>query len=240
MFPKRYIYVLAIYVLFTLIAGGIIFPYALHYIFHINKASAATYGTTLTFAISLIVILILMRKDFKIEKKESDTSIGLLIGWIFIGIFLAFMAQIIAGLIETYAFKIEPGSENTFQIVAMIKMTPIFLIVPSIIGPILEELVFRKIIFGSLHKKMNFFFAAFISSVVFAAAHQDFSHLLIYTVMGLTFAFLYVQTKRIIVPIFVHVGMNTFVLLLQLLIDTEKLQQQLDKMQHGIITLLGG
>ena len=34
--------------------------------------------------------------------------------------------------------------------------------------------------------------------------------------MGFTFAFLYVQTKRIIVPIFAHVMMNTIVVVMQL------------------------
>ena len=45
------------------------------------------------------------------------------------------------------------------------RTTPWFLIVISIIGPILEEIVFRKILFGTLYKKFNFFIAAIISSL---------------------------------------------------------------------------
>ena len=45
------------------------------------------------------------------------------------------------------------------------RTTPWFLIVISIIGPILEEIVFRKILFGTLYKRFNFFIAAIISSL---------------------------------------------------------------------------
>ncbi len=52
--------------------------------------------------------------------------------------------------------------------------------------------------------------------------HLDFLHILVYTAMGFVFAFLYVQTKRIIVPIIVHAGMNTLVVVAQLTLDPEK------------------
>jgi membrane protease YdiL (CAAX protease family) len=40
-------------------------------------------------------------------------------------------------------------------------------------------------------------------------------HVLIYAAMGFTFAFLYIKTKHILVPIFAHVAMNTLVVLIQ-------------------------
>ena len=109
--------------------------------------------------------------------------------------------------------------------------------VVSIIGPILEEIVFRKILFGTLYKKFNFFIAAIISSLVFAAIHFDFTHLLVYTAMGLVFAFLYVKTKRIIVPIAAHVAMNTLVAIGQIFMSNEQIQEMIkeaEKMQGFI------
>ena len=135
--------------------------------------------------------------------------------WGVAGIFLAFFAQSAAANIE-YALGIEMGSENTEQIVGLIKTAPLIIFVTSIIGPILEEIVFRKIIFGSLYKRLNFFFAGLISSLIFSIAHGEPEHLILYGAMGFTFAFLYVKTKRILVPIFTHVAMNTIVVVIQL------------------------
>ena len=75
---------------------------------------------------------------------------------------------------------------------------------------------------------MNFFFAALISSLIFSIAHGELEHLILYGAMGFTFAFLYIKTKRILVPIFTHVAMNTIVVIMQLnqkryiVVDTDK------------------
>ena len=79
-----------------------------------------------------------------------------------LGSFLAFFAQTIAANIECL-LGIEFGSENTQQIIGLIKTAPLIIIVTSIIGPILEEIVFRKIIFGSLHKRFNFFYRSLLA-----------------------------------------------------------------------------
>jgi membrane protease YdiL (CAAX protease family) len=109
-------------------------------------------------------------------------------------------------------------------------------LVSSIIGPILEEIVFRKIIFGSLYRRMNFFLSALISSVIFSLAHQEPEHTLLYSAMGFTFAYLYVKTKRIIVPILAHVSMNTLVVVIQTVLkeDIDRFIEQSEKIQNFI------
>ena len=90
-------------------------------------------------------MLWLLRTDIRdrhLDKMRS--TVPATIGWIFIGFFLAFFSQSIAGMIEMYVLGIKPGSENTARLMEIAKTTPWFLIVISIIGPILEEIVFRK------------------------------------------------------------------------------------------------
>ncbi|MEH7458617.1 CPBP family intramembrane metalloprotease [Bacillus pseudomycoides] len=192
----------------------------------------------ISFFIALCIVLFLLRTD--IRERHLDTkraSIPAAVGWIFIGFFLALFSQTIAGTIEMRLLGIKPGSENTEHLMEIARTTPWFLIVISIIGPILEEIVFRKILFGTLYKKFNFFIAAIISSLVFAAIHFDFSHLLVYTSMGFVFAFLYVKTRRIIVPIMAHVSMNTMVALIQVVMSNEQIQEMIkeaEKMQGFI------
>lgn len=190
----------------------------------------------LSFALTLIIVMYLLRKE--IRKRQTDRNASSFFRsffWAIAGVFLALFAQTIAANIESL-LGIDMGSENTQQLIKVIEAFPIVILVTSIIGPILEEIVFRKIIFGSLHKRLNFLLSALISSVIFALAHAEIEHLLLYSAMGFTFSFLYVKTKRIIVPIFAHVAMNTFVVLVQSVFkeDLERIIQEAEKIQGFI------
>ena len=194
------------------------------------------YWLVISFSLTLVIVLLLLRKERRTGADLRDASSPVSsAAWAFAGVFLALFAQSIASSIENM-LGIEMGSENTQEIIKLIEMFPIVILVSSIIGPILEEIVFRKIIFGSLHKKMNFFFSALISSVIFALAHLEPEHVILYSAMGLTFAFLYVKTKRIIVPIIAHVTMNTMVVLVQSVFreDIERMIKEAEKIQSFI------
>lgn len=201
------------------------------------EALAKAYWLVFSFTVGLIIILLLLKNAKPVTKidKEPPLSIGLSILLSVGGIFLAFFAQIFAVLLETW-IGIEPGSENTEAIIGIITVLPLVILVSSIFGPILEEIVFRKIIFGGLNNKFSFVISALISSIIFAIAHMDFTHIILYTAMGFTFAFLYSMTKRIIVPIISHVMMNTLVVLMQYVFkdDLEKYIQEAEKVKSFI------
>jgi uncharacterized protein len=195
---------------------------------------AVAYWLVISFTVTLIITLLLLRKEMKKGLDRDASSAASSAGWAVGGIFLALIAQATAASIENM-IGIEMGSENTQQIIRIIEASPIVILISSVIGPILEEIVFRKVIFGSLHKRFNFFLSALISSVIFALAHFEPEHVLLYSAMGFTFAFLYVKTKRIIVPIFAHVAMNTFVAVIQLNQDNmQKWLEEMEKMQSFI------
>ncbi|MCA1056955.1 CPBP family intramembrane metalloprotease [Rossellomorea aquimaris] len=195
------------------------------------------YWLIISFTLTLLVVWGILRKSETSTRLErsSPLNVGSSVGWAIAGVFIAFFAQSIAIQIE-YAIGIEMGSENTQAIIGIIEKVPVTMLVAAIIGPILEEIVFRKIIFGVLYEKMNFFFAALISSVIFALAHFEPEHVILYSAMGFTFAFLYVRTKRILVPIFAHVAMNTSVVLIQSIYKDEiqKIMNEAEKIQGFI------
>ncbi|WP_339164787.1 type II CAAX endopeptidase family protein [Siminovitchia sp. FSL H7-0308] len=193
------------------------------------KVNAVGYWILFSFSVGLALVLFLLRKNEKYTKIEKDQPlpVGQSFTWAIIGIFMAFFAQISAGLVEK-AIGINPGSENTQQILQLIELFPAIVIISSIIGPILEEIVFRKVIFGSLYDRFPFWVAALLSSVIFALAHFEPVHIILYATMGFVFAFLYVMTKRIIVPIIAHVSMNTIVVILQLFL-VDKLEKYIEK-----------
>jgi CAAX protease family protein len=216
---KEYWIILIIYIamqLSSIIGVPLLILFAKTLGWAISPNDTVTLWILISFTVAFIFILFILRKEM-FQPIRDDHALPPLesIFWGIIGIFLALFAQSAAANIE-YALGIEMRSENTEQIVGLIKTAPLIIFVTSIIGPILEEIVFRKVIFGSLYKRLNFFFAGLISSLIFSIAHGEPEHLILYGAMGFTFAFLYVKTKRILVPIFTHVAMNTIVVVIQL------------------------
>jgi uncharacterized protein len=181
---------------------------------------APSYWIVFSFSITFVLTMIWIRRSERLTRLERETpaDLSVTVLWAIIGVFMAFIAQLIAITIESF-LGIEQGSENTEMIIQLIETFPLVVLVSSIFGPVLEEIVFRKIIFGTLYNRYSFFISALISSFIFAIAHMELEHLLLYAAMGFTFAFLYVQTKRIIVPIFAHVTMNTLVVSAQLFLE---------------------
>ncbi len=216
---REYVIILIVYIAMHL--SGFIGPTLLVLFgnasgYSITPEKAITSWILISFSIAFILILIYLRKEISQPvRNELAASPLQSVYWGVGGIFLAFFSQTAAAAVEL-ALGVEMGSENTQQLVRLIQGVPYVIIITSIIGPILEEIVFRKILFGSLYKRMNFFFAALISSLIFSIAHGELEHLILYGAMGFTFAFLYIKTKRILVPIFTHVAMNTIVVIMQL------------------------
>ncbi len=210
---------------------------AFHIPYNKMKMLASPYWIVISFIVALIIVLLILKKAEYNRRDERTTPLplGKSLGWALGGIFLAFFAQYIAAIIEQMiGVKVE--SENTQRIIQLIETFPLVVFVSSIIGPILEEIVFRKIIFGTLNRRFSFFFSAVISSIIFGLAHLEPVHLLLYTAMGFTFAFLYYKTKRIIVSIIAHIMMNTIVVIVQIVNreHIQKIMENYDKVQSFI------
>ena len=62
---------------------------------------------------------------------------------------------------------------------------------------------------------VSFIIASVVSSLIFALAHNDFKFIPVYFGMGVIFSLAYVYTKRIAVPIGIHILMNGSVVLTQ-------------------------
>lgn len=202
-------------------------------------AAAATSGWLIfwTMGIGFLITLFVIFRDknfFNIWKGKSYGMLGA-IGWGILGFFLLLIGQSLAAMIEM-AIGIEPGSENTMALVTVAKTVPIMIVAVVLFGPVLEELVFRRVVFGSLNQTTNFFIATAISALVFGLVHLEFTHLLLYFTTGLVLAFLYQKTKRIITPIIAHVMLNGYVMLIQLNMDKiEEFLKQMEQLQNTMM-----
>ncbi|ECR3485421.1 TPA: CPBP family intramembrane metalloprotease [Listeria innocua] len=221
---KRYITIVLVYLL-LLFSASIGIPVVQHILLSMTSMSTAdaqTYGV-ITWSIfsnllSLAIIIPMLYrkpKENKIELGEK-TAPFLSIVWIIGGVIGLYVAQFICSIILTLISGNIGESANTELLVDLTRSAPIFLIFISVLGPILEELVFRKVVFGGLSNVMNIHVAAVISSLFFGLLHGDISFLLTYFVIGLILCFLYTKTKRIAVSMGAHILMNTIVLLVSL------------------------
>lgn len=150
------------------------------------------------------------------EKKSSHT--WQIILWGILGFIIVIFLQslILKVTVQTGG---SAASQNTSAILEIIKNYPLF-VLPIIIGaPIMEEIVFRKTLFGNLSNLFGFLgpkvsqiLTALISSGLFAIAHSD-GHIVLYATIGLWFCWLYHHTGKIQTSMIAHILMNSLVVL---------------------------
>lgn len=175
------------------------------------------FSSVVFFAIGMVSMVIVERKYgmhflFEQSYKRQARSIWL---WGITGIFIVLFTQGLAVYIEAALFGISMDSVNTQTILEIIRQYPIFILFAGIAGPIMEEYVFRKAIFGFLFEKIGGIGAAVVSSLIFAFVHFD-GHYLLYSSIALVFCWLYYKTKNLWTPIITHCLMNSFVILANL------------------------
>ncbi|SOC41272.1 CPBP family intramembrane glutamic endopeptidase [Salinicoccus kekensis] len=203
------------------------------------------------FLIGTILVIIIggMHYNKNAIEQGKKTDIPVTIVWIIGGVVLAYASQVIAGMINVYILGNPLESQNTNEIINMIESMPLMILIVAILGPIIEEYVFRRAIFGEVYtlfpmhntgyKVLAFLIAGLVSGLIFAVAHLDFTHILIYLAMSYTFSFLYVMTGRLLVPIFVHMIMNSLVVGLNVLLgDYIDELQQLEETMAVIVSVI--
>ncbi|GAB2323021.1 type II CAAX endopeptidase family protein [Alkalibacterium sp. m-11] len=169
------------------------------------------------FAIGAIGMIVIERRKqmrFEFEERFSHNPVRILL-WGLIGMFIAIVVQSFASIIEVNFLGSSMESENTQFLMEVVRNYPFFLLLVGVAGPVMEEFVFRKAIFGLLIDRIGGIGAAVISSLLFAFIHFD-GLLLVYSSMGLVFAWLYFKTKNIWTPILAHCLMNVAAVLINL------------------------
>lgn len=186
--------------------------------------------------VAIVFLLFIVRnKKFLHIFKEKKSTTGNAILWGFIGFFLVMGGQMLAAVIESM-IGITPGSDNTAVLSDIAKVSPIIIISIVLFAPFLEEIVFRRVLFGGIYQKTNFWIAAIVSAFIFAAMHNELEHLLMYMAPGLIFSYLYYRTKRLLTPMIAHLLMNGFVVIAQLKFDDiQKYLDELESLKQAVI-----
>lgn len=165
-------------------------------------------------AIGMFIIEKRRNMEFAFEQPFRSNKLSI-VTWGLTGVFIALAVQTFASIIEVNFLGSPIESENTRLLLEVVRNYPFFILLIGVAGPIMEEFVFRKALFGLMYGKLGGIGAAVISSLLFAFIHFD-GLLLVYSSMGLVFAWLYFKTKNIWTPIIAHCLMNIVAVLANL------------------------
>ena len=146
-----------------------------------------------------------------IDQKESLPAIKEL-GLILISFILLILLQNLLMVFEYKVLKQPLGSANTNTLISIYHHYPYYLFSIVLAAPIMEELVFRKAIFGNLCQFCPPLISALLSSALFSIAHGD-GHFLVYAMMGLVLCYCYYKGGKLRTSMEVHILLNAFILL---------------------------
>lgn len=159
-------------------------------------------NTLFIILISAMIVLPLFLKIYRKNKLSSSLPLNKKNYWqlIIIGITSAIALNIIIYLLNTkihFTNAYDPVSKNYLLI----------LISSGIIGPIIEELLFRGIVYEKLKQITSIKKATIISVIIFALFHQEPSQIVYAALIGTILIKVY-QKTNIIGSIIVHISAN--------------------------------
>lgn len=199
-----------IYFLFQFI---LIFLLSYYYVSNGNDVNLFNdYLSTKQIYVALIVAIIfipLLINDYKKYKKQINTKINYFY-LIILGVILSLMYNVFAYYLN-FALKTSLFDNNSNVAVTLLST--------GILGPIIEELMFRGITYNELKSKYSNMKSILITTIFFAIIHINIIQILYALIIGFILIFVYEKYNNIKAPIILHMASNiTTTLFLPLLI----------------------
>lgn len=171
-----------------------------------NVLSMVIYALFVSSILNILyfVIIFKVKKEKPIQKVSGVETIKYLGFGVLFNLMISFILHIVNGIIPTSANLELEAMTNTI----MSGNFFIVLLSVGILGPIVEELVFRYGVFKQL-SKINYLFALIISSCLFGIMHMNLVQSTYAMLLGFLFAFVYYKTNNLIYPILLHIGINS-------------------------------
>ena len=151
----------------------------------------------LTFIYAILVMTLLNRY----REKEKSLPLKDYYGAVLFGISLACFLNMLI-------FKLGQSNE-------IIEVNKILLFISSgILGPIMEELLFRKKLLTELLMFNNKYVSILLSSFIFSFLHNGMITMLYAFILGIVFGIIYIKYKNVKLTIFMHMAANIIVIYL--------------------------
>jgi len=191
-------------------------------------------GDIIAIIIAMKTTKIKIKEHIFIKNKSSKTFILLsTISCIGIGLISSIIYLIYSTIIKHYGISIP---EPDFSFPTQSKYLALFLIYVCLIGPILEEIIFRGFILKSMQKYGNLT-AIIVSSILFSMFHLNLVQFVNPILMGIVLGFIAIKSKSIIPSIIAHIFNNTITFIAT---GISLLQMPIIQSIFGVIYLLAG
>ncbi|GAC1604317.1 MAG: hypothetical protein NVS3B6_16110 [Pseudarthrobacter sp.] len=193
--------------------------------------AAASYGVNLLFygSVGILAVIAARRvisRDLRVLATRPWFTLMMVPAAVLAMMILTALVVTAAGGVQTSANQ--AGLQDLMQQVPAWLMVPVVVIV----GPFVEEYIFRHLLIGKLSRRLNIWLCCALSAVLFAALHivgQEaitLPALLPYLAMGATLVFVYVWTgKNLMFSYFVHAAKNLLAVVFIYAIPPELFQQ---------------
>ena len=152
----------------------------------------------------------------EIRKTKRKFFFGVLKGWLFLFL-MDFLFEFLSSILRQF-LVIDGQSLNQSNLQSTFQVQPLLIaVLACIIGPLMEELLFRQILLRYLRKSLPTWLSIFIVGLAFALIHMHSLDLsewvgaIGYLGAGLAFSIIYVKEKEnIYYPLLVHMLSNSF------------------------------
>ena len=154
-----------------------------------------------------LILCLLPIESLPLRKLSAEDFVICIVASLGVGYLLNFAGIFLNGYIARFTGK-DPMTMNPVVEMAM-DFTPSMLIYACILGPIMEEVMFR----GFLLKRARLFgdrTAVIYTAVMFGLMHGNISQCLYATAIGLVFGYVAVKTNSIRYTILLHISVNSF------------------------------
>lgn len=222
---------LAVYVAiagFFAVAGSLLAPFLREVA---PSPAAASYAMNLLFygSVGILAVLAARRviaRDLKVLATRPWFTLMMVPAAVVAMLILSAIVVAIGGEVQT--------SQNQAGLQELMQQVPAWLMVPVVVvvGPFVEEYIFRHLMIGKLSRRINIWVCCALSVLVFAGIHMagqetiTLAALLPYLAMGATLVFVYVWTGRnLMFSYFVHAAKNLLAVVFIYAIPPELFEQ---------------
>ncbi len=163
-----------------------------------------------TYCIGFPVLYLLVRKMPKVEIEKKNMSFWKIVLTVIIGSGICGVGMIVGTVVSemiTMPFGVSASDNNALSNMMMQSSAFWRILTVGILAPIVEELLFRKLLIDRMIKYGEFA-VVMMSGIMFGLFHGNFAQFFFATGLGMLFAFIYARTGKVWYTIILHMVVN--------------------------------
>ena len=153
-----------------------------------------------------VIVFAVRKKSFakRIQLRVSPGGVGILV--VLLGAVLNYVTVVLFDLLPIPEEVLNQHDE-VYSVMA--EGTPVLVLLASVfLAPVVEEIVYRALAYGTMRKAMPVWAAAVISALIFGISHGTAVSFVYATVLGVLLAYFYEISHSLWVPVLLHFGFN--------------------------------